>query len=47
MQDFEKLLGAAVVSLWSDLPRDLQEALFETAAPQDEALRDELAKISS
>jgi Na+-transporting methylmalonyl-CoA/oxaloacetate decarboxylase gamma subunit len=42
-QDFEKLIGAAVVSLWPDLPRDLQEAIFEAAAPQDDKLRETLA----
>jgi hypothetical protein len=41
--DFEKLLGSAVVSLWPDLPRDLQEAIFEAAAPQDDKLRETLA----
>jgi hypothetical protein len=42
-EEFEKLIGAAVVSLWPDLPRDLQEAIFEAAAPQDDKLRETLA----
>lgn len=42
--DVEKLIGAAVVGLWADLPRDLQEAIFEAAAPQDDKLRENLAK---
>ena len=34
MQDEERfagLLGRAAVSVWGDMPRDIQEALFETA----------------
>lgn len=29
--EFERLLGNAALALWSDLPRDVQESLFETA----------------
>jgi hypothetical protein len=29
---FVRLLGHAVIDIWGDLPRDLQEALFEASA---------------
>ena len=29
---FARLLGHAVIDIWGDLPRDLQEALFEASA---------------
>jgi hypothetical protein len=44
-------LGAAAADLWSDLPPDLQQALFERAvllghqSERDESLREELAKF--
>ena len=41
--EFERLLGKAALRLWPDLPRDVQEKLFETAVPIDEALRNRLA----
>ena len=28
---FANLLGRAVMDVWGDMPRDIQEALFETA----------------
>jgi hypothetical protein len=31
--EFERLLGQAALKLWPDLPRDVQELLFETAVP--------------
>jgi hypothetical protein len=31
--EFERLLGRAALALWPDLPRDVQESLFETAWP--------------
>ena len=37
------LVGRAALRLWSDLPRDIQEQLFETAAPSDEQVRHNLA----
>lgn len=37
------LLGAAAAKLWADLPRDIQEQLFETAVPDDDAVRNSLA----
>lgn len=44
-------LGAAALDLWSNLPQDLQETLFERAvilghkAESDESLREQLAKF--
>ena len=44
MQDqFAAQLGHAALRLWPDLPRDVQERLFEHAAPDDAALRHDLA----
>lgn len=46
---FEPLLGAAALHLWSDLPAEVQEKLFEHAVvighrtEADESLRTELA----
>lgn len=43
-------LGTAVIQLWSDLPREIQEKVFETAVAlghrreQDENLREQMAK---
>jgi hypothetical protein len=48
---FARVLGAAAIALWSDLPRSLQEQLFERAVvlghhgEQDEMLREQLAKF--
>lgn len=33
--EFERLLGKAALALWPDLPRDVQENLFETAMAGD------------
>lgn len=41
--EFVKLLGGAAFKLWADLPRDVQETLFETAVPDDDAIRYSLA----
>jgi hypothetical protein len=41
--DFERLLGQAALRLWPDLPRDVQEKLFETAVPLDPVVRNRLA----
>jgi hypothetical protein len=44
-------LGRAVIRLWSDLPRDIQETVFERAVveghsgEQDESLREQMAKF--
>lgn len=40
---FELRVGQAALQLWSDLPRDLQERLFEDAVGSDEQLRYQLA----
>lgn len=42
-----KALGAAVVGVWADLPRDIQEALFEAAVQSErhEAFREQLAQF--
>ena len=39
----ERLLGRAAVQLWADLPRDVQEKLFDAAVPVDPSLRNHLA----
>ncbi|MGE5365902.1 MAG: hypothetical protein ACM3PO_01310 [Betaproteobacteria bacterium] len=45
------VLGAAAADLWSELPHDLQQRLFERAVllghqgEQDESLREQLAKF--
>ena len=41
--EFERLLGHAALKLWPDLPRDVQELLFETAVPIDPIIRNRLA----
>jgi hypothetical protein len=47
---FREVMGAAVISLWGDLPQQLQEDLFERAvrlghkSERDEMLREQLAK---
>jgi hypothetical protein len=40
---FESLLGKATVGVWGDLPRDLQEAIFELAARNAPEMRSDLA----
>lgn len=40
---FTLLVGRAALQLWPNLPRDIQERLFEAAVPGDEALRHDLA----
>ena len=48
---FAPLLGQAAIHLWADLPRDMQEKLFEHAVvighkgERDESLREQLAKF--
>lgn len=39
----ERLLGQAVFLLWADLPREVQETIFEKAARQDAVVRNDLA----
>ena len=41
--EFERLLGKAALALWPDLPRDVQETLFETAVAGDVILQRHLA----
>jgi hypothetical protein len=41
--EFERLLGHAALKLWPDLPRDVQELLFESAVPTDPTIRNSLA----
>jgi len=41
--EFERLLGRAALALWSDLPRGVQENLFETAVAGDDITRNHLA----
>jgi hypothetical protein len=44
--EVERLLGRAAFRLWSELPRDIQELLFETAAPPlDSSARTEMATV--
>jgi hypothetical protein len=43
IEQFSKLLGQAALTLWPDLPRTVQEQLFETAVPADDAVRNNLA----
>jgi hypothetical protein len=40
---FEHLVGRAALKAWSDLPRELQERVFEDAVGGDTALRHKLA----
>ena len=40
---FSTLLGEAALKLWADLPRDIQERIFETAAPLEPDMRNRLA----
>ena len=41
--EFERLLGQAALRLRPDLPRDVQELLFETAVPTGPTIRNRLA----
>jgi hypothetical protein len=42
---FAYVLGQAALAVWGDMPRDVQEALFETAMKGREADREELARL--
>lgn len=42
---FALLLGDAALSVWGDMPRDVQEALFETAMKQHDADREAFARL--
>jgi hypothetical protein len=39
MNEFERLLGRAVFRLWPDLPRDMQERIFESASSDPDTRR--------
>jgi hypothetical protein len=39
------LLGRAALDVWGDMPREIQEALFETAMQGRQAEREELARL--
>jgi hypothetical protein len=42
---FARLLGRAAMDVWGDMPRDIQEALFETAMKERSTEREELARL--
>jgi hypothetical protein len=42
---FSNLLGRAAMSVWGAMPRDIQEALFETAMKGHDADREALARL--
>jgi hypothetical protein len=48
---FAQVMGTAIIDLWSELPQDIQEKLFERAVvlghhgERDEMLREQLAKF--
>jgi hypothetical protein len=44
-QRFADLLGRAAINVWGDMPRDIQEALFETAMKGRETEREEFARM--
>lgn len=44
-QTFATLLGEAAIEVWGDMPRDIQEALFETAMRGRSDLRHDLATL--
>ena len=45
LERFVSLLGRAAMDVWGDMPRDIQEALFETALKGLDADREELARM--
>ena len=48
---FTQVMGTAIIALWNELPKDVQEKLFERAVmlghhgERDEMLREQLAKF--
>ena len=42
---FANRLGRAVMDVWGDMPRDIQEALFEAAMKGQDVEREELARL--
>lgn len=45
LERFASLLGHAALKVWGDMPRDIQEALFETAMKGHDAERAALARL--
>jgi hypothetical protein len=45
VEHFAKLLGGAAMDVWGDMPRDIQEALFESAMRDKIPEREELARL--
>ena len=43
--EVQQMLGQAAFARWSELPRDVQELLFESAAPPDGPVRTEMAVV--
>ncbi|MDA9436832.1 hypothetical protein [Bradyrhizobium sp. CCBAU 51627] len=43
--DFAVMLGRAVLAAWGDMPRDIQETLFEMSVKDRPGDRDGLAKL--
>lgn len=43
--DFVAALGQAALSMWGDLPRDIQETLFETAMKGRDDQREAMARL--
>jgi hypothetical protein len=43
--DFVAALGQAALSIWGDLPRDVQETLFETAMKGRDDQREAMARL--
>ena len=41
--EYERLVGRAALALWPDLPRGVQESLFERSVAGDDIIRNQLA----
>jgi hypothetical protein len=44
-EEYERLLGKAALNVWGDMPRDVQEALFDNAMRDRADLRSDLARL--
>jgi hypothetical protein len=44
-EEYQRLLGKAALNVWGDMPRDVQEALFENAMRDRADLRSDLGKF--
>jgi hypothetical protein len=42
---FADMLGRAAMDVWGDMPRDIQEALFETAMKGHDSEREGFARV--